>query len=273
MPARRRNILSLTWYRDILFREPHTGKGAFRLDYLELCESYFAKMLAALAAMVAQGYETYYRKLADSMARDFIFPNYQRGKLWGYHYLLRISDYEAYKEINLKYRLQYKIRKLLLSEHMVQTEEDLKSWESDFREIKKIIVPGLRDEYRSEAAELERAILSYVTAYMKYKRLMRLFYALGTYCDLRERYDLMSYLWEAGQTGEGTYRILPPSPQVLINDYLTYPGVLNKNYFGESYQVMSVYRKRYYVLPSGAATGGSGGTRLQIAAAQSESTA
>ena len=71
---------------------------------------------------------------------------------------------------------------------------------------------------------------------------------LGRVGDLRERYDLMHYLWEAGQTAEGVYRLLPPSPQILINDYLTYPPALNRNYFGEAYQIMNIHRRRYYVL-------------------------
>ena len=237
--------LSFAWYVDLLFKEPHVGKGAFQLAYLELCDRYFARMATTI---VTQGYDIHYRRLVDSVARDFVFPNYQRGKVWGYHYLLRVSNYEEYRRINFEYGIQRKVRRLLLTEHRVQTIDDLEAWKANFNELRDIIMPRLRDEYRREALRLEFSIISYVTAYFKYKRLVRFFYALGTHCELRERYDLMHYLWEAGRTAEGIYRLLPPSAPILINDYLTYPPALNRNYFGEAYQIMTIHRKRYYIL-------------------------
>lgn len=241
--------LGIHWYVDALHQEPHQGKGAFQLDYLDIYNKYF---MGFVSHILAETQRSAFHSLARYLIRIYAIPNYQRGKIWGYHYLLRASDLEKYRSLSEAMGIQRQVRYLAMMETHLDTMEQLESWLARFQKLRESIQPHLIAAKKSEARRLDEIIQKNAIRHFKQRRLLRAAYALGAHCLFRGEHNYLSYLWDQAAADNEEIRtdisIVPQTVQQVINDYLRRTDVLSKPDFGDVHFRIESYFKRYYVL-------------------------
>ena len=241
--------LGMHWYVDTLHHEPHQGKGAFQLDYLDIYNKYF---MTFVGYIIAESHSNAFRSLVRHLIRIYAIPNYQRGKVWGYHYLLRASDLTKYRSLNEEMGIQRQVRSLAMIETHIETIEQLREWLSLFEKLRRIIQPHLIATQKSEARRLDEIIQSSAVRNFKQRRLLRAAYALGAQCLSRDKYAYIRFLWEQASAHEENMLadryIVPQTAQQVIDDYLRRSHVLSALGSSDLHPSMDNYFKRYYVL-------------------------
>ena len=222
--------MAASWFIKSVFKEPHTGKGAFHIPYLDIYDRYFLKNMQYI---INEDKDDNFREVITYMAKHFDYPDYQRDKLWSYNYLLRAADFEKYLVINREHRGHRKVRALIEAENQMYTTAQLKSWLEYFDNLKKIITPHLQDSAsKKKATELEEIIKDNATKHLKYTRLIRLTYAIGTLCEIKDNHSYIRYMWETVQEniGEETgLTMIPQTLQAVMNDYLIFHDISERH--------------------------------------------
>ena len=213
----------VNWYLDTTVRKPHRGNGAFHIPYLDILDVNFVRVMQNVIS--SSSYDNFSGAI-NYMAKNFNFPDYQREKLWGYHYLLRAADFDRYLEINREERVQRRVRNLIESESQMYTIAQLNKWLEDFNSLKEIITANLKDEdNRKKAHKLEAEIRDNAIRHLKYTRLIRLSYVIGSLCTLNEKSDYIRYMREVASEAsseEEGINMVPQELQEVMNDYLIF---------------------------------------------------
>lgn len=218
------------WFIESVFKEPHSGSNSFDISYLDIYDRYF---LTNMQYIINEDKDDYFRAAITYMAKHFHYPDYQREKLWGYNYLLRSTNFEKYLSINREHRVQRKVRALIDAENQMYTTAQLKSWLEYFDKLKNIISPHLNEAIiKRKAAELEELIRDNATKHLKYTRLIRLTYAIGTLCEIKHKHSYIRYMWETVQENiesESGLTLIPQTLQAVINDYLIFHDISERH--------------------------------------------
>ena len=231
--------LGIHWYSDILDKEPHAGENSFRLEYLDIYNRHF---MGFISHIITEEHSNAFFSLVRHLIKIYASPNYQRGKVWGYHYLLKASNLNEYRRMNENLGIQRQVRHLAMTEAHLDTIEQLQHWLGLFDGLSQLIEPHLTINKKREAQRLDEIIKSNAIKHFKRRRLLRAAYAIGAHCLLQEKYSYIRYLWEhSGET-----HIVPQTIQQVIDDYLRRTKVLSGSDAGPLH--IETYFKRYYVL-------------------------
>ena len=213
----------VSWYIDSVLRDPQSGNGSFQIPYLDLYDSHFIQIIQNI---ITSRNFVCFRESIGYMLENFNFPNYQREKLWGYHYLLRASDFNKYLAINREHRIQRRVRNLIEEEDQIYTIQQMREWLESFAELRKVIVDNLPGKAEKEKAKaIEEEIKENVIKHLKYTRLIRLSYAIGTLCTGEDKTDYIRYMRDAIRELERREQgldMLPQNLQDLMDDYLIF---------------------------------------------------
>lgn len=220
----------ISWYIDNMLKEPHRGNGSFHIPYLDIYDPYFVNTLQGI---INSNKYSSFRAVINYMSDNFHFSDYQREKLWGYHYLLRAADFEKYLEINREERVQRRVRNLIEEENQMYTIAQLNDWLESFEQLRKIINKNLMDENsKRKARQLEGEIIDNAIKHLKYTRLIRLSYAIGTLCMINENYEYIRYMRETVAEvakREIGLNMVPQTLQEVMNDYLIFYDLSNRH--------------------------------------------
>ncbi len=213
----------VTWYIDNMLKEPHRGKASFHVPYLDIYDPYFVSIMKQI---INSGKFDKFSAVIDYMANNFHFTEYQKEKLWGYHYLLRAADFEKYLVINREQRVQRRVRNLIEEESQMYTIAQLDSWLESFAALKEIIEKNLTsDEDKKKALLLEGEIKDNAIKHLKYTRMLRLSYVIGSLCMLNDNQEYIRYMRDVARDlakRDKGLNLIPQTLQQVMNDYLIF---------------------------------------------------
>lgn len=237
------NDQAIHWYSDILNREPHLGARAFQLEYLDL---YNRHLMSFIGHIIAEGYNNAFFSFVRSLAASYAIPNYQRGKVWGYHYLLKASDLDNYRKMNEEIGIQRQVRLLAIRESQLDTLEQLQKWLGSFDRLSQLIQPHLGAAKKREAQRLDEIIKSNAVKHLKRRRLLRVAYAIAAHCLLHNKHRYIEYLWQQSDKNEPNFAIVPTSTQQVLDDYFRRTKILSS--LDQGGLSIESYFRNYYVL-------------------------
>lgn len=211
------------WYIDNLLQQPHRGKSSFHVPYLDIYDPYFIRIMKQI---ITAGKFNKFTSVIDYMADNFNFTEYQQEKLWGYHYLLRAANFEKYLTINREQRVQRRVRNLIEEESQMYTIAQLNDWLDSFAALKEIIESNLTaEEDKKKARLLEGEIKDNAIRHLKYTRMLRLSYVIGSLCMQNDNYEYIRYMRDVGRDlskRTSSLNLIPQTLQQAMNDYLIF---------------------------------------------------
>ena len=220
----------VTWYIDNVLKAPHIGNGSFHIPYLDIYDPYFIDLMKQI---INAGKFEKFRSVIDYMADNFSFSEYQKEKLWGYHYLLRDADFEKYLAINREQRVQRRVRNLIEEESQMYTIAQFSDWLESFTELKEIIGNNLTgEENKSKAQLLEGEVKDNAIKHLKYTRMLRLSYVIGSLCMLNENYEYIRYMQDVAKDlnkKDPGLNMIPQTLQAVMNDYLIFYDLYDRH--------------------------------------------
>lgn len=220
----------IAWYIDNLLKGPHRGQGAFHVPYLDIYDPYF---ISIIKQIITSGKFDKFSAVIDYMANNFLFTEYQKEKLWGYHYLLRAADFEKYLVINREQRVQRRVRNLIEEESQMYTIAQLDSWLDSFTSLKEIIEKNLTSvEDKKKAQLLEGEIKDNAIKHLKYTRMLRLSYVIGSLCMLNDNHEYIRYMRDVAKDlakKESGLNLIPQTLQQVMNDYLIFHDLYERH--------------------------------------------
>jgi len=237
------NDQGIHWYSNILSREPHIGADSFCLEYLDIYNRY---LMSFASHMIAENYSNAFFNFVRSLIANYAIPNYQRGKVWGYHYLLKASDLNNYRKMNEELGIQRQVRLLAIKETQLDTLEQLQQWLDRFDKLSQLIRPHLTKTKEREAQRLDEIIKSNAIKHLKRRRLLRAAYAISAHCLLHNRYGYIKYLWQQSSKNEPNLAIVPTSTQQVLDDYFRRTKILSS--LDQGGLSIESYFRQYYVL-------------------------
>ena len=234
------------WYIDIVFNKLGQKDKYFDLSYLSLFDKYF---FASIKFIVSESNFSLFKALVSTLVDGFIFPSYNKGKIWVYGTLLIDYNLKKYNELNI----QSKITELDSSVDDLDTLENFNKWFNKFEKLKKILSPYFIGELKTQSDVLEKEINDYVISKYKYDKLLEIIFAIGPYCLLKEKPEFIKYMWEYKQPpdSDGVWsgeNIIPNSINEIIKLYFVKGIYENKFEFWEDHRGSELYYQQYFLL-------------------------
>lgn len=243
---------SVHWYIDIVFNR--LGKdGRFDLSYLELFDRHF---FATARYIVSENQTGLFHNLVSSLVDGVLIDSHGTTDVWQYgHLLLKsgTSGFQKYQQLNTEHDLERQIKELAMTESDLDTRAKLNEWLSRFEQLKGIVEPNLEPERRSEAAGIEIGIRKSVDERFKHNNLLRLVFAICTYCLFKRRPEYIRYLWDfkQPQDSDGTWighDIVPGTATEAVTLFFK-KGVSERQFdFWEGHHGSELYYKQYFLL-------------------------
>lgn len=239
-------IASIHWYIKIVFNIQRQKSINFNLSYLELFDKYF---FYSIQTIVSENQTSLFKGLVFSLVDGIQIPSHGEGMMWDYLNMFITH----FKKLNRKYRIEESIIKLENSMHNLDTKEKLDNWLKNFKELKEIFEPYLKQDQRGECREKEVEIVDIATTQFKYNNLLEIVFAIGAYCLFKQKYEFIKYLWEYKQPTDADaswagHDIIPNNVDQVI--YLYFRKILfeRKFDFWEDHRGSEIYYKEYFLL-------------------------
>lgn len=239
----------VTWYGDIVFQPDQNRK--FDLSYIEIFDKY---LFETFKNIISNDNYFFYKELVSSLFNNISIENLcMPGEIYKYTRLMLDHNYKKYCEVEEKFSIEEKIRRLEDLHNKTKLKEELNMFMQKFDELKKIVYPNLADEQKEEADKVEQEVKLTIEKKVKRYHLVQVLFGASAFCLFEQKFDYIKYLWEYKQPPDSDSfwfgnDLVPRTLEEIFNLYLATDLFEKRFDFHKDHHGSGLYYIRYFLL-------------------------
>jgi len=241
---------SIHWYTEIVFNRLGQDGEEFKETYLHLFDKH---LFMSAKIIISNGRFDVFRHLVSMLVDGISISSYGIGRIWDYGHLIMKTDFAKYKEIETEHQIETKLKQLDKLARNISDVESLNQSKSLFDKIKKILEPNFNIQQTEYSRQIEEDILDAFNDQVKYRSLLEVAFAIGSYCLFKQESDFIRYMWEYKQPPDSDatwsgHDITPNTIDKLMKFYFGKGFFDRRSYSWDEHHGQELYIRRYFIL-------------------------